>query len=290
MPFFSVIIPVYNRHEQVKRAIDSVLAQTFSDYELIVVDDGSTDPTPEIESLYSGRLRYRRQPNLGVSAARNCGIRHSQAAHITFLDSDDEWNPRKLEFHKNFIENNPQTRIHQCDDIWVRNGRRVNMPLRYRKAGGDLFYRSLEICAISPSSVCMESGLFGTCGLFDEKMPACEDYDLWLRITPFESTGLIQEKLTTRYSGHQGQLSAVFYGMDRFRVYAILKLLDESGDKLDPGRREAAAGCALKKIAILKNGAEKKGNQVFAALLADVRDSLMDGCCSRKYYQSLLQI
>lgn len=290
MPFFSVIIPVYNRYDQVKRAIDSVLAQTFSDYELIVVDDGSTDLTPGIESLYNGRLRYIRQTNRGVSAARNSGIRHSQAAHITFLDSDDEWNPRKLASHRNFIDNNPEIKIHQCDDIWVRNGKRVNMSSRYRKAGGDIFSRSLELCSISPSSVSMEISLFSTYGLFDEKMPACEDYDLWLRITPFENIGLMDEKLTTRYSGHGGQLSAAFQGMDRFRVYSILKLFDESGERLSPAQRNAAAECALRRIAILKNGAVKRGNSEFAAQLENTANSFINGCCTRKYYLSLLQI
>ncbi|HPS57432.1 MAG TPA: glycosyltransferase family 2 protein [Spirochaetota bacterium] len=290
MPFFSIIIPAYNRYDQLKRSIDSVLAQTFSDYELIVVDDGSTDRTPEIESLYHGKLRYIKQQNLGVSAARNCGILHSRSEHITFLDSDDEWNPRKLMSHKNYIEHNPLVRIHQCDDLWMRNGKSVNMSARYIKSEGDIFLKSLELCTISPSSVSMTAGMFDTYGMFDEKMPACEDYDLWLRITPFESTGLINEKLITRYSGHEGQLSAEFQGMDRFRVYSILKLLDESGDKLTTGQRNAAAECALKKISILKNGSDKRGNSEFSALLKQVRESFMDGCCTRKYYQSLLQI
>lgn len=290
MPLFSVIIPVYNRYDQVKRAIDSVLSQTFTDYELIVVDDGSTDRTSEIESLYHGKLRFIKQPNLGVSAARNLGIKHSKSAHITFLDSDDEWNRRKLECHKYFINHNPRIRIHQCDDIWFRSGKRVNMSTRYTKMEGDIFTRSLELCAISPSSVSMASELFNEYGMFDEEMPACEDYDLWLRITPFENAGLINEKLITRYSGHNDQLSAVFQGMDRFRVYSILKLLDLCGDKLTDGQKHAAAECALKKILILKNGSDKRGNHKFSALLEQVKTAFMDGCCTRKYYQNLLQI
>jgi len=290
MPLFSVIIPVYNRYEQVKRAIDSVLSQTLRDFELIVVDDGSSDRTPELESIYNGRLRYIKQERGGVSAARNCGIRHSASEHITFLDSDDEWNPRKLAGHKNFIQNNPRINIHQCDDIWVRNGKRVNMSARYSKRAGDIFMKSLELCAISPSSVSIKADMFDRYGMFDEQMPVCEDYDLWLRITPFECTGLISEKLITRNSGHEGQLSAMYHGMDRFRVYSIMKLLDESGERLNAEQRDAARECALKKISILKKGSDKRGNTGFSGLLEQAATSLRDGCCTRKCYQSLLRI
>ncbi|NLV68394.1 MAG: glycosyltransferase family 2 protein [Spirochaetes bacterium] len=290
MPLFSVIIPAYNRYEQLRRAVDSVLAQTFSDYEIIVIDDGSTDTTREIETLYHGKVKYMYRPHRGVSAARNCGITHSSSEHITFLDSDDLWHPDKLMRHREFIECNPGIKIHQCDDIWVRNGRRVNMSSRYRKLEGDIFLKSLELCAISPSSVSVRSTLFENCGLFDEKMPACEDYDMWLRITPFEYTGLIKEKLITRYSGHGDQLSAMYPGMDRFRVYAILKLLDDSGDRLAHWQRAAAVECAHKKISILKNGADKRGNTEFSALLDSINNSITDGYGMRKYCPSLLQI
>ena len=290
MPFFSVIIPVYNRYEQVQRAIDSVLAQTFRDYELIVIDDGSTDSTGRVESLYSSRLRYIRQANMGVSAARNHGIRLSRSPHITFLDSDDEWNPGKLMNHKRFIDSFPLIMIHQCDDIWIRDGQRVNMSRRYLKDEGDLFLKSLDICSISPSSVSIASAIFEKYGLFDESMPACEDYDLWLRITPFEKTGLITDKLVTRYSGHEGQLSAAYQGMDRFRLYSILKLLDESGEKLSAAQTGAAEECARKKFSILKNGSDRRGNTGLSAIIDAVRNSFTGGYCTRKYYQSLLRI
>ena len=150
--------------------------------------------------------------------------------------------------------------------------------------------KSLELCAISPSSVSMAADMFNKYGLFDEQMPACEDYDLWLRVTPFESAGLIKEKLITRHAGHEDQLSAAFQAMDRFRVYAILKLIDDSGEKLTAEQKKAAAECALRKISILKNGADKRGNPDFSELLEQAGNSLMAGCCTRKYYQSLLRI
>ena len=290
MPFFSVIIPVYNRYEQTARAVESVLAQDFTDYELIVVDDGSTDRTGEIGAVFAGKIRYIKQPNLGVSAARNRGIKLSRSPHIAFLDSDDIWDPRKLSSHRMFIEQHPEIKIHQCDDIWIRNGRRVNMSSRYIKGEGDIFSDSLQICSISPSSVCISRDLFEIYGIFDEKMRVCEDYDLWLRITPFEHTGLIKEKLTTRFSGHEGQLSAAYWGMDRFRVYSILKLLDESGDKLTEGRKISALDCALTKISILKKGSDKRNNTGLSRVLEKISIALMDGCCTRKYYQSLLEI
>ena len=96
MPFFSVIIPAYNRRAMLARAVESVLSQTFRDYELIVVDDGSTDGTADEMEKYRGRVRYIRQDNRGVSAARNAGIAASVSPHLEFLDSDDEWFPGKL--------------------------------------------------------------------------------------------------------------------------------------------------------------------------------------------------
>src|SRR5271165_7143352 len=96
-PLISVVIPTYNYGRYVPQAVESVLAQTFKDFEIIVVDDGSTDDTPQQLEPYQDRIRVHKQANQGVSAARNAGVRLARAALVAFLDADDVWHPRKLE-------------------------------------------------------------------------------------------------------------------------------------------------------------------------------------------------
>ena len=274
MPFFSIIIPVYNRYHLVRRAIDSVLGQTFRDHEIIVVDDGSTDETPRIEEEYRGRIRYIRQGNRGVSAARNTGIDASRSARIAFLDSDDRWLPAKLERQALYIAEHPGVTIHQTGETWIRNGRRVNPKDRHRKREGRIFPESLELCLISPSAVVMDRSLFETYGAFDEALPACEDYDLWLRITPEHHVGLVAEELVVKLGGHPDQLSRKHWGMDRFRICAILKLLAERGDSLPPEYRALAEKTAIRKAGILLDGAVKRNNAGFARVVRSVIDML----------------
>lgn len=290
MPFFSVIIPSYNRKEQLKNAVRSVLAQDEKDFELIVVDDGSNDGTSELADEYGSRIKYIFQQNSGVSAARNRGIAASDSPNITLLDSDDTWHHKKLSQHRKFILSNPQILIHQTEDIWIRNGIRVNPGTKHLKPRGKIFIPSLELCMISPSSVCISGKIFERYGLFDEELPACEDYDLWLRVTPFEEIGLINDKLITRYAGHSDQLSSSFWGMDRFRLYSILKVLHDSGNQMNISDRDAAGNCAIKKGKILLNGAEKRGNETSARILSDILTQLEAGFYKQTDYQSLLRI
>ena len=234
MPLFSVIIPTFNRKEETARAVRSVLAQTLSDHEIIVVDDGSTDGTPLLREEFGGRIIYLSQKNSGVSSARNRGIRESSSRYIAFLDSDDLWLPDKLAAHREFLARNGGMAIHQTNETWIRKGRRVNPMNRHRKPSGHIFIASLDLCLVSPSAVCMERSLFDRYGLFDELLPACEDYDLWLRISSREPVGLIDRELTVKHGGHDDQLSKKFWGMDRFRLYAILKF---SGNRRGPSGR-----------------------------------------------------
>jgi len=290
MPYFSVIIPSYNRKDKLKTAIESVLAQNEKDFELIVVDDGSDDGTSELADEYRDMITYIYQQNSGVSAARNKGIASSNAPNITLLDSDDTWHKNKLRQHRNFIKNNPGIRIHQTEDIWIRNNIRVNPGLKHIKPSGDIFIQSLDRCLISPSSVCIYRTVFEEYGLFDESLPACEDYDLWLRITPHEKIGLINEKLITRYAGHEDQLSSSFTGMDRFRLYSILKVMQNIGDGINISYKTAAMDAAVKKGKILLNGAEKRGNKALILELLNIITQLEAGFYKQIDYQSLLKI
>jgi len=219
----TVIIPAYNRVATLSRAIDSVLAQRYGASEVIVVDDGSSDATSEVAKMYP-EVTLLRQKNMGVSAARNNGVMMASSEWIAFLDSDDIWHPHKLEKQVAFHRQHPHLNISYTDEQWVRNGTPVNLPQKFTKSHENLYERSLEQCIIAPSSVIMRKDLFDAAGGFDESLEVCEDYDLWLRLLCEHEFGLINEKLITKYGGHDDQLSTKFWGMDRFRVRSLENL------------------------------------------------------------------
>lgn len=290
MPLFSVIIPAYNRFIPLQRAVRSVLAQTFKDYELIIVDDGSSDETPLIINIFANSIKYLRQNNTGVSGARNMGVRASDSEYIAFLDSDDEWLPDKLARHAEYVSANKDIKIHQTDEIWIRNGIRVNPAKKHLKRGGYIFRESLGLCLISPSAVVMTRPLFEEYGPFDETLKACEDYDLWLNITPFEQAGLISERLVIRHGGANDQLSSRFPMMDAFRVYSIARLLKERGQSLRGDDAAAAAETTLKKIKVLSDGSLKRGKIDDAAALNKLADYIISGSYSSIPGQTLEEI
>ncbi len=229
MTAVSVIIPTFNRAGKVARAVSSVLYQTFTEHEIIVIDDGSTDQTREKLSQFGGRITYiAHSSNLGVSAARNTGIGRSSAPLLAFLDSDDYWLPQKLSAQVGFFETKPGAVACQTDEIWIRKGRRVNPGERHLKPSGDIFEPSLRLCLVSPSAVMLKRSLLDEVGLFDEALPACEDYDLWLRISCRHPIHLIEQRYVVKEGGHPDQLSSLYNGMDRFRIRALIKLLRSS--------------------------------------------------------------
>jgi glycosyltransferase involved in cell wall biosynthesis len=255
-PLVSVIIPTYNRGWIVRDAIESVLGQIYADFELIVVDDGSTDRTPQILDDYGDKLRVIRQANQGVSAARNHGISESSGPLIALLDSDDIWLPKKLSVQDDFFKRNPAALICQTEEIWIRNGLRVNPGKRHRKPSGMIFERSLELCLVSPSAVMVRRELFEKVGLFDESLPACEDYDLWLRVGCRFPVHLIDKPLTIKRGGHGDQLSRQS-SLDRYRILALVKLIEAGGLTLT--QRNAAVIALRKKCAVYANGCLKRG-------------------------------
>lgn len=255
-PLVSVIIPVYNRDKWIKKAINSVLRQDYNPFELIVVDDGSTDETSEILSSYGRRIKIIQQPNSGVSAARNRGADAAHGEWLAFLDSDDYWLAGKIAAQIQFFRKNPDIRICQTEETWVRKGRRVNPGRRHRKQAGMIFEDSLLLCLISPSAVMMHRSLFDEHKGFDETLPACEDYDLWLRITCTEPVGLVKTPLIVKQGGHQDQLSAA-PGLDRFRIKSIAAIM--ASGRLTPSQHEAAARVLGKKCRIYAKGCEKRG-------------------------------
>lgn len=278
MSFFSVIIPVFNRYTLIERAIHSVFSQTYCDYEFIIVNDGSTDGTCELLETYKNKIKVIETKNMGVSAARNVGIRESTGDHIVFLDSDDEWLPSKLEKQREFILKN-NYRVHQTDESWIRNGNWHNPMKKHTKKGGDFFKESLSLCLVSPSAVSLDRGIFNDFGLFDEKMRVCEDYDLWLRILSFEEIGFLNEKLVVKHGGHSDQLSSSTWGLDRFRVYSMMKLF-VSNKSFSNEKRELVKTEIMKKITILKKGAIKRENQTLLDGLFIIEHFLIDNSSS----------
>jgi len=224
----TVIIPTFNRKQYLFHAINSVLAQTYKNIELIIIDDGSSDKTINLLKHYKSQLQIYRQKNKGVSAARNKGIKLSSNNWIAFLDSDDRWHPKKLENQINYLVKNSKYKICHTDEIWIRRGVRVNQHKKHKKYGGLIFDKCIDLCRISPSSVIIHKDVFNKVGLFNENLPVCEDYDLWLRITAKFPVLYLDEKLTIKYGGHLNQLSEKYWGMDRFRIIALESIIKKS--------------------------------------------------------------
>lgn len=256
MPRVSVIIPTYNRRDLLGEAIRSVLEQSFRDFELIVVDDGSTDGTEQrIREEFAGRLRYIRQENRGPSAARNRGVAASREEWIAFLDSDDLWLPKKLERQLDFMARNPGALISYTDEIWVRKGQRVNPKKKHAKHSGWIYPHCLPLCIISPSSVLIHRKLWDEVGGFDEGFPVCEDYELWLRVASRHPVPFLPERLIVKRGGHPDQLSRR-WGMDIWRVKALVKMLKDPD--LRPEWRQLTLEELHRKASILIQGFRKR--------------------------------
>ena len=260
-PQVSVIIPTYNRGWIIKEAIDSVLAQDYTEFELIVVDDGSTDHTSDVLDSYGDVIKVFSQKNKGVSAARNRGIEEASGTFIAFLDSDDLWLSQKLSVQIEFFNQTPDALICQTEEVWIRNGLRVNPKKRHQKPSGMIFKPSLELCLVSPSAVMIRRSLFDWVGEFDETLPACEDYDLWLRISCRFPVHLIDTPLIVKRGGHDDQLSKGA-GLDKFRIKAIEKII-KSGLLSDDQHREAVKSLK-KKCDIYAAGCRKRGRKTEA--------------------------
>ncbi len=223
---------------------------------------------PNIWQRLAKTIRFERIEHRGPAAARNCGVEIARAPLIAFLDSDDLWAPTKLERQLTFMRANPDCAISQTNEIWIRNGRRVNPGLRHRKRGGDIFIDSLRTCLISMSATMMRTDLFRSLGGFDETMLAAEDYDLWLRIMIDREAGLLDEPLVTRRGGHPDQTSATTPAIDRFRILALTKLLAD--DRLSPVRRTAVVEVLIEKCRIYAGGLARRGRVEQARLFEHI--------------------
>lgn len=274
----SVIIPTYNRYSFLEKAVKSVLKQSLRDFELIIVDDGSDDGTEKVvQSFGDTRIRYFFQKNQGVSAARNKGIIESKGDVVAFLDSDDYWKEAKLKKQQKFMENDSCI-ISHTQELWYRRGKILNQKKEHRKSSGNLFAKSLEMCSISISTVMMRKSLFDAVGLFDENLTACEDYDLWLRVTSRHPVFLLDEALTIKDGGRPDQLSHRIPMPDRFRIQAICKLFEN--DQLDSEQTILAQNALQKKCGIYINGCRKHGREKEALKFERILKDVIDKGCS----------
>lgn len=270
----SVIIPTHNRIDSLSIAINSVLDQQYPVNELIVVDDGSTDGTSEWCKQTHPDIILITQPNHGVSHARNRAIEVAQGEWIALLDSDDSWYPEKLRIQMDAISVNPETRFCHCDEHWIRNGKRVNPKNKHRKYGGNVFEYCLPLCAISPSASLIHTSLFSDVGLFDESLPACEDYDLWLRICCTEKVLFVDQALLAKTGGHEDQLSQRYPAMDQYRLVALAKIL--RAEILSSDQRLQALTVFHEKLRIFCLGARKRGRLQSIQHMLTVYQDLLD--------------
>jgi len=269
----SVIIPTYNRQEFLVRAIESVLGQTCADFELIVVDDGSTDDTARCVAGYGGQVRYVYQENRGPAAARNTGIRAAEGELLAFLDSDDRFAPEKLAVQQAAMAARPDYLISHTDEIWYRRGELLHQKKKHHRPHGFIFSQCLKLCVVGMSTVMARREFFARIGYFDEELPCCEDYDLWLRASVFLPFLKVDRPLTIKDGGRPDQVSVRFRaGMDKFRIRAMVKLLgrqDLRDEQRTLARRELARKCRIYGNGCVKHGRPEEG-RYYAELAADV--------------------
>ena len=255
----SVVIPTLNRINTLQRALDSVINQTYKPAEIIVVDNGSSDGTLKFLREQYPKITILTENKIGVSSARNKGIKKSINQWIALLDSDDAWHPRKLEIQTSMIDSAlKEYNLIHTDEVWFRNNKHINQMKKHKKQGGYIFERCLSLCCISPSSVLFKKNILDKVGLFDESLPVCEDYDMWLKICSSEEVLFAQDKLTYKYGGHKDQLSKSYWGMDRFRIKSIENIIKNFD--LTYKQKKQAKKELIKKLKIIINGAFKRNN------------------------------
>lgn len=271
----SVIIPTYNRAEMLKEAIESALMQTYLAIELIVVDDGSSDNTHKIIEVFKDRIKRICIQNSGVSHARNVGIKASKGEFIAFLDSDDLWLKDKVQVQIDYFKSHSSECICQTEEIWIRNGKRVNPKNIHKKYSGQIFEKCIPLCIVSPSAVMIRRKVFEDIGCFDEKMPACEDYDLWLRSSLKYNIITLDQALIIKRGGHEDQLSRQS-GLDIWRIYSLEKLLKEQ--TLDDNRRNLVINNIIARCKIVAQGAGKRENKEMEKKYLEIMKRMKADC------------
>ncbi|NOT79806.1 MAG: glycosyltransferase family 2 protein [Bacteriovoracaceae bacterium] len=258
-----IIIPTYNRAHTLERALNSIFHQTYTDFQIYLIDDASTDETALIKEKYINDPRFHYhflEVSQGVSHARNIGVALGNSQYVSFLDSDDEWLPLKLDEQVKHLTKNPDCQFIHSEEIWIRNGVRVNPKLKHNKNSTDLFQRSLEHCLISPSTVVIKRDLFLSLGGFDTSMTVCEDYDLWLKVLVSRDVIYISSPLINKYGGHADQLSIKFVAMDYWRIKSLFNLLKNK--EVCSLQKLKITEVIIKKSKLLLSNYKKYNNQI----------------------------
>lgn len=253
-PLISAIITTFNRRAFLRDALASVLAQDYGNIEIIIIDDGSNDGS--VEEAEGLPVRYIWKENGGISSARNLGIALARGNYIAFLDCDDLWKKNKLSKQIGVLVNSGVPLVY-TNETWIRNGRHLNQKKRHAKFSGWIYPQCLPLCIISPSSALIEKRLFDEVGQFDEGMPVCEDYDMWLRVTCRYPVLFLEEPLIIKRGGHEDQLSRSQEAIDRFRIGSLLKMLKSDIPTFE--QRLLTAEELRRKCIIYAKGAQKRG-------------------------------
>ncbi len=227
--------------------------------EIIIIDDGSVDQTSEIIKEYKNKVIYLTQENKGPAAARNLGIKHASGDFIAFLDSDDWWHKDKLKLQIKHMLNNPEYLISHSEETWYRRGQHLNQKNKHKKYQGYIFDKCLPLCGVSLSTVIARAKLFDLVGLFDETLPCCEDYDMWLRVSIGHPYLLIDKPLTLKDGGRPDQLSFIHrIGIDKYRIKSLEKILTQP-DILNKEQQALAFQEFKRKCQIYGKGCIKHG-------------------------------
>jgi glycosyltransferase involved in cell wall biosynthesis len=253
MPYFSIIIPVYNKEKFVAKTIESILSQTFTDYEIIIVNDGSTDQSEAKISVFKdNRIKYYSKKNEGVALARNFGIEKATADYICFLDADDYWHPTFLETMQRYSSELPEQKVFAAAiEIETKN---KTIPARYSIPSTsdfeivNFFDASQKECALWTSSVCIHKSVFEKVGDFDTKIKHGEDTELWIRIG-LQFPIVFIRKILARYVYDEKSISRnlnYFFEDYTFEKYAAEEKKNPALKKyMDLNRFSAVIKCRL---------------------------------------------
>ena len=267
----SVIIPTYNRYNQVCEAVASVREQTCAPMEIIVVDDGSTDETSDLFARGNPDIQYIRQANSGPAAARNNGVRAARGEWIALLDSDDLWRPEKLAIQVQALASTGGYDICYTGEEWIRNGKTVKQKKNHAKYSGWIYEHCVRQCIVGCSTVMLRRAVWLEEEGMDETLPAAEDYDLWLRLSCRYAFLLVEEALVIKRDGHTGQVSHQ-WGLDQYRVKALQKMLKRK--ELSERQKVLTRVGLADKCRILHAGYLKHGKITEAEYYETLKDAL----------------
>jgi glycosyltransferase involved in cell wall biosynthesis len=256
----TIILPTYNRLPLLKNAVTSVIGQHYRRFQLIVVDDGSSDGTGNYVQKLNNieNLGYVQIPHCGLPGkVRNAGARLAKGDYLAFLDSDDLWKPEKLARQIAYFEEHPEYRICHTREIWQRGEKIVSQAGQKHRRSGNIFADALKKCIIGPSTVMMRRELFEEFGGFREDLEIAEDYELWLRITARYPVGYVDEPLVIKRGGHADQISEKYGQIEIFRIKALLSNLEQGSFRGE--QRGLAARELVRKCRIYARGCEKRG-------------------------------